>query len=253
MLVTKTTAKNVRVCQGGPWSPVLFYCHCPALSAPPPLNPTPHPAPQEYLLRDSELTGRPGALRFIERENPNSDKYSKMKLYLLAQVQEKSYERYGGADGLDKEHQRRDEVQQDQKLKRHAKKMAKVGRKAEGGGAAGRGCAPLCLTFSTPSGPTPDAETDADEHVAGEKDGARARVPARRRGTHTALLGGLVFFALALGVAVTPALFLLGVQRGRGRVHQDVRDLRVSVHLREDVDEGARIHAAASQARPVRS
>lgn len=90
MLVTKTTAKN------------------------------------EYLLRDSELTGRPGALRFIERENPNSDKYSKMKLYLLAQVQEKSYERYGGADGLDKEHQRRDEVQQDQKLKRHAKKMAKM-------------------------------------------------------------------------------------------------------------------------------
>lgn len=81
---------------------------------------------KEYLLRDSELTGRDGGLRFIERENPKGELWSKMKLYLLCQVQEKSYARYGGTEGLDSEHQRRDDVQQDQKLKRHTQRMSKV-------------------------------------------------------------------------------------------------------------------------------
>jgi hypothetical protein len=56
----------------------------------------------------------------VERENPNGEMWSKMKLYLLCQVQALSYARYGSDEGLNKEHERRDQTQQQHKLRRHA-------------------------------------------------------------------------------------------------------------------------------------
>eukprot|EP00730_Choanoeca_flexa_P018494 TRINITY_DN8995_c0_g1_i2.p1 TRINITY_DN8995_c0_g1~~TRINITY_DN8995_c0_g1_i2.p1 ORF type:complete len:303 (+),score=65.37 TRINITY_DN8995_c0_g1_i2:2-910(+) len=83
-------------------------------------------ATKEYLLRDSDLTGKPGSLRFIERTNPNNDSYNKMKLFLFAQVQARSFERYGDEDGLEAEHNRRVATQQGHKDRRRKERIDKL-------------------------------------------------------------------------------------------------------------------------------
>ena len=81
---------------------------------------------QDYLLRDSELAVEDGGLRCVERENPNSKSYSKMKLYLRCQVEEVAFRHFGSLEGLEAEHERREIDQRTKKQKRHEKRMTKV-------------------------------------------------------------------------------------------------------------------------------
>merc|ERR1711916_17316 len=60
-------------------------------------------AANEFLLSTADFA----QLRFIEKRNPHKSSWSQMKLYLLAQVEEISYSRYGGVEGLDQEYERR--------------------------------------------------------------------------------------------------------------------------------------------------
>ncbi|EDQ91270.1 uncharacterized protein MONBRDRAFT_23509 [Monosiga brevicollis MX1] len=83
-------------------------------------------ASKEYLLRDSELSGGQSSLRFIERDNPNNDTYNKMKLFLLSQVQERSYARYEDEFGLQAEHDRRAAVQQGHQDRRREERLKKL-------------------------------------------------------------------------------------------------------------------------------
>lgn len=63
---------------------------------------------------------------FIEKPNPHSQHWGKMKLYLLFQVEQRSFERYGGENGLDREIVKRAEEKRKRKQKSHVKAMKKV-------------------------------------------------------------------------------------------------------------------------------
>eukprot|EP01147_Barroeca_monosierra_P002998 gene2998-5787_t len=87
-------------------------------------------AKQDYLLRESELTIESGGLRCVERENPNSKSYNKMKLYLRCQVEAIAFKHFGGWEGLEAEHERREADQQAKKQERHARNMTKLRKQA---------------------------------------------------------------------------------------------------------------------------
>ena len=54
---------------------------------------------QEYYLVTKEMLSR---LSFIEKPNPHNQKFAPLKLYLRLQVQELSYAKFNGSDGLTK-------------------------------------------------------------------------------------------------------------------------------------------------------
>lgn len=76
-------------------------------------------AKQEYLLTDADLDEKEGGLRCIEKKNPQNERWGKMKLFLRFQVENISFTRYGGEEGLEKEIIRRAE----DKLKLQEKKQ----------------------------------------------------------------------------------------------------------------------------------
>lgn len=65
-------------------------------------------AKADYLLRESDLGGLPDSLRFIEKKNRRNEKWARIKLYLLAEVEARSFSLYGGEEGLDAEFDKRE-------------------------------------------------------------------------------------------------------------------------------------------------
>jgi len=74
---------------------------------------------QEYILTDGELRHLP----FIQKPNPLSARYHDMKLYLVAQVEEFSFKKWGGEENLDKEHERREREKEAKKTKKFQKQL----------------------------------------------------------------------------------------------------------------------------------
>ncbi|KAA0172040.1 hypothetical protein FNF28_00357 [Cafeteria roenbergensis] len=60
-------------------------------------------AKAEYLLSDSDLAVIPSELK----PNPRNTRFRDMRLYLLKQLREKAYAKWGGPEGLEAEHHRR--------------------------------------------------------------------------------------------------------------------------------------------------
>eukprot|EP00051_Salpingoeca_urceolata_P035586 m.30482 g.30482 ORF g.30482 m.30482 type:complete len:321 (+) comp9462_c0_seq1:89-1051(+) len=83
-------------------------------------------AKEEYLLRDEDLDGT--KLRFIERKNPQNERWARVKLYLRSEVERVSYERYGGEQGLEDEIDRRITESRKRKQKKKVKEIAKLRR-----------------------------------------------------------------------------------------------------------------------------
>ncbi|CAG8714064.1 13993_t:CDS:2, partial [Gigaspora rosea] len=75
-------------------------------------------AKEDYLLTDAELKDEE-RLPHLSKPNPHKSTWNDMMLYLREQVEEFSFEKWGGADALDKEFERR----QDEKKKRKDKKF----------------------------------------------------------------------------------------------------------------------------------
>lgn len=83
-------------------------------------------AKDEYLLRDIDLDGTGDGLRYIETKNKQHETWGNVYLYLRCQVEERSFARYGGEDGLDAEHERRDEARMAKKQRKHVKEMKRM-------------------------------------------------------------------------------------------------------------------------------
>ena len=87
-------------------------------------------AKRKYLLLDDDLephtTDGPPSLRFIERKNPLNEHWQKMRLYLRSQVELLSFTRFGGAEGLAAEIDRREEDSRKRKQDKYVQKVAKV-------------------------------------------------------------------------------------------------------------------------------
>eukprot|EP00048_Salpingoeca_helianthica_P024960 m.36664 g.36664 ORF g.36664 m.36664 type:complete len:263 (+) comp9709_c0_seq1:100-888(+) len=83
-------------------------------------------AKDEYLLNDADLDTQYGGLRCIERKNPHNERWGMMKLFLRYQVQDMSYGRYGGEEGLEKEIEERFVKQAQMKEKRQKTKIRKM-------------------------------------------------------------------------------------------------------------------------------
>lgn len=89
-------------------------------------------AKQEFLLKDSDLSGRDGeALSFIRKKNPHRYSYGDMYLYLKPQVMELSYKIWGGPDGLSQEHERRNKMKEAAKQKQCTKKITELRQQIE--------------------------------------------------------------------------------------------------------------------------
>jgi DNA-repair protein complementing XP-A cells len=83
-------------------------------------------AKEEYLLNDVDLDTQYGGLRCIEKKNPHNERWGLMKLYLRYQVQELSFGRYGGVEGLEKEIQERFKKRNQLVEKRQKAKVMKM-------------------------------------------------------------------------------------------------------------------------------
>lgn len=57
----------------------------------------------EFLLQEGTIRVMP----YLERSNPRNKKYQSMKLYCRKQLRAKSYERWGGPEGLEEEFEKR--------------------------------------------------------------------------------------------------------------------------------------------------
>jgi DNA repair protein len=83
-------------------------------------------AKEEYLLRDEDLEAEFGGLRCVERKNKRHESWSAVKLYLLAQVEEKSFARYGGEEGLEEELERKAHEKRRRKAVANEKQVKKL-------------------------------------------------------------------------------------------------------------------------------
>jgi DNA-repair protein complementing XP-A cells len=83
-------------------------------------------AKEEYVLTDTDLDSSMGGLRCIERKNPRNERWGYMKLFLLCQVEDVCYKRYGGEEGLDAEIRRRAENKIVMQQKKQKNKVAKL-------------------------------------------------------------------------------------------------------------------------------
>jgi hypothetical protein len=61
----------------------------------------------------------------MEKSNPLHPGFTTMKLYLLKHVKEKSFSRFGGEEGLDKEKRKRDKTKWDETLRKTKKVFAR--------------------------------------------------------------------------------------------------------------------------------
>ena len=84
---------------------------------------------EDYLLKDADLGGRPDSLRYIERKNKKNEKWNPYKLYLLCQVEERSYKLYGGEEGLDAEFDRREELKKAKTIAKTKKQFKETRKK----------------------------------------------------------------------------------------------------------------------------
>ena len=86
-------------------------------------------AVQAFLLADDELEphdeGAPG-LRCIERRNPLNEHWGRMKLFLRSQVEAAAHARFGGAQGLADELERREALSRKRKQDRSAEQIRKA-------------------------------------------------------------------------------------------------------------------------------
>eukprot|EP01135_Chromosphaera_perkinsii_P000942 Nk52_evm40s153 gene=Nk52_evmTU40s153 len=83
-----------------------------------------------YLLSDGQLDGKGSGLRFIEKRNPHHrNSFARMKLFLLCQVEQRAFERWGGLDQLQAELDRRAAKAQGIKQKRFDNKMREMRQK----------------------------------------------------------------------------------------------------------------------------
>lgn len=83
---------------------------------------------EDYLLTESELRD-PEALPHWLRPNPHKTTWSNMMLYLREQVEEFAWKKWGSAEALDAEFERREKEKRDKKEKKHKEKMAELRRK----------------------------------------------------------------------------------------------------------------------------
>ena len=79
-------------------------------------------AKKEFLLKDEDLDYRRPTLKFISRKNPHNPRYGDMKLYLVAQLQERAVLVHGSLEKLE-------ELKQDRVKKREANIERKFERK----------------------------------------------------------------------------------------------------------------------------
>ncbi|KAE9555125.1 hypothetical protein FO519_001700 [Halicephalobus sp. NKZ332] len=79
-------------------------------------------AKKEFLLKDEDLDYRQPPLKFISRKNPHNPRYGDMKLYLVAQLQERAILVHGSLAELE-------ELKKDRALKREVNTEKKFERK----------------------------------------------------------------------------------------------------------------------------
>lgn len=81
---------------------------------------------EDYLLTDPELRDT-SLLRRIEKPNPHG--FLRMQLFLRYQVEEFAWKKWGSADGLDQEWERRERVRLERKEKKYHDKMKEMRKK----------------------------------------------------------------------------------------------------------------------------
>lgn len=77
---------------------------------------------QDYLLTDPEMRDS-DLLPHLERPNPHKNTYTNMMLYVRFQVEEFAFKKWGGAEGLDAEWERREQSKKDRKEKKYLAKI----------------------------------------------------------------------------------------------------------------------------------
>lgn len=81
---------------------------------------------EDYLLTDPELKDTE-ILRRIEKPNPHG--FSRMQLFLRMQVEEFAWKKWGSAEGLDQEWERREKARLDRREKKYQAKMRDMRKK----------------------------------------------------------------------------------------------------------------------------
>ncbi|KAK9828674.1 hypothetical protein WJX72_001467 [[Myrmecia] bisecta] len=84
-------------------------------------------ARQSYLLTDTDLK----KLGSIGKQNPHRKEWNAMRLYLQSQVEELSYTKYGGAEGLEVERERQLTARLDARMKKRTQAARKDNEEAE--------------------------------------------------------------------------------------------------------------------------
>lgn len=85
---------------------------------------------EDYLLTDGELRDT-DLFKHLEKPNPHKTTYNNMMLYMRYQVEEYSFKKWGGPEGLDAEYERRVEMQRKRKDKKLMKQMNDLRRKTK--------------------------------------------------------------------------------------------------------------------------
>ena len=80
---------------------------------------------EDYLFTDEELRDT-DLLPFWERPNPRRSTYARMKLYVRKMCEEVAFKKWGGAEGLDQEFERRQNELAKRKEKEALKKMKEL-------------------------------------------------------------------------------------------------------------------------------
>lgn len=88
---------------------------------------------EDYLLTDSELRDTDLFPR-LEKPNPHKTTFNNMMLFLRSQVEEYSYKKWGGPEGLDEEYEKRVDMKKKRKEKKLMKKMEEMRRKTKATG-----------------------------------------------------------------------------------------------------------------------
>lgn len=82
---------------------------------------------EDYLLTDPELRDEE-VLKHIEKPNPHQNTYHNMMLYMRYQVEEFAFRKWGSAEALDAEYERREEAKKKKKDQKFLKKLKEMRR-----------------------------------------------------------------------------------------------------------------------------
>ncbi|KAI8378210.1 XPA protein C-terminus-domain-containing protein [Choanephora cucurbitarum] len=85
-------------------------------------------AKEDYLLTDPELKD-PELLPHWSKPNPHKSTWNDMMLYVREMVEEYAFKKWGGAEGLDAEYERRVAQKQEKKEKKFKEKLADLRRR----------------------------------------------------------------------------------------------------------------------------